>query len=99
MCCIAEDVELNGWHGLSAHTHALGELTLGEQVGVLPGHRLVCFGPMAVALADEHEGCGQDGHPQHASYDLRDLLGAHRPLRGHDGRGDDGLRAVVPLVI
>ena len=99
MCCVAEDVELDGWYGLGAHTHALGELALGEQVRVLPGHRLVCLGPVAVALADEHKGHGQDGHPHHTGYDLPDLLGAHCPLRGHDSRGDDGLRAVVPLVI
>lgn len=99
MCRVTEDVELDGWHGLGAHTHALGELALGEQVRVLPSHGLVGFGPLAVALADEHKGHGQDDHPQHAGYDLRNLLGAHSPLRGHDGGGNDGLRAVVPLVI
>lgn len=96
---VAEDVELDGGHGLGAHAHALGELALGEQVGVLAGHRLVRLGALAAALADEHEGRGQDGRPQHARRDLRDLLGAQRPLRGHDGGGDDGLGAVVPLVI
>lgn len=97
--CIAEDVELDGWHGLGAHTYALGELALGEQVGVLPCHGLVCLGPVAIALADEHEGHGQDGHPHHTGHNLCYLLRAHCPLCGHDGRGDDGLRAVVPLVI
>lgn len=96
---VAEDVELDGRHRLGAHTHALGELALGQQVRVLPCHRLVGLGPAPVALADEHEGHGQDGCPQHASRDLGNLLTAHGPMRGHDGGGDDGLRAVVPLVV
>lgn len=59
----------------------------------------MCLSAVAVALADGHKGHNQDGHPQHSCYDLRNLLGAHCPLSGHDGGGDDGLGAVVPLEI